>query len=229
MTVKAILFDKDGTLFDFAATWSDWAARMLRQLSGGDTGREAAMAEAIRFDLATRNFHSESVVIGGTNLEVAEALAAHVPGQSADEIERHLAEGASHAELAEAVPLAAFLDGLAARGLPLGVMTNDAESSAHNQLKRAGIMDRFDFVAGFDSGHGVKPDPDPLLAFCRAVSVAPGQAVMVGDSLHDLVAGRAAGMQTLGVLTGLAGAPELAPFADVVLPHIGHIPDWLDG
>jgi phosphoglycolate phosphatase len=50
---------------------------------------------------------------------------------------------------------------------------------------------------------------------------------MVGDSTHDLVAGRAAGMQTLGVLTGVADSEELAPFADAVLPDIGHIPGWL--
>ena len=49
---------------------------------------------------------------------------------------------------------------------------------------------------------------------------------MVGDSTHDLIAGRAAGMQTVGVLTGMAEA-ELAPLADAVLPDIGHLPDWL--
>ena len=51
--------------------------------------------------------------------------------------------------------------------------------------------------------------------------------VMVGDSLHDLVAGRAAGMQTVGVLTGPACRDELAPCADVVLPDIGHLTTWL--
>ncbi|MEH6752099.1 MAG: HAD hydrolase-like protein, partial [Paracoccaceae bacterium] len=51
--------------------------------------------------------------------------------------------------------------------------------------------------------------------------------VMVGDSHHDLLAGRRAGMQTLGVLTGTALAADLAPMADAVLPDIGHIPAWL--
>jgi phosphoglycolate phosphatase len=51
--------------------------------------------------------------------------------------------------------------------------------------------------------------------------------VMVGDSLHDLVAGRAAGMQTVGVLTGPACRAELAPCADAVLPDIGHLTEWL--
>jgi phosphoglycolate phosphatase len=51
---------------------------------------------------------------------------------------------------------------------------------------------------------------------------------MVGDSTHDLRAGRAAGMRTIGVLTGMARAQALAPLADVVLRDIGEIPAWLD-
>jgi phosphoglycolate phosphatase len=51
---------------------------------------------------------------------------------------------------------------------------------------------------------------------------------MVGDSRHDLEAGRSAGMRTVAVLTGIAGAAELAPLADVVLTDIGALPDWLD-
>ncbi|MFD2856539.1 HAD family hydrolase [Seohaeicola zhoushanensis] len=51
---------------------------------------------------------------------------------------------------------------------------------------------------------------------------------MVGDSTHDLFAGRTAGMHTVGVLTGVAGHEDLAPHADVVLPDIGHLPAWLD-
>jgi phosphoglycolate phosphatase len=52
---------------------------------------------------------------------------------------------------------------------------------------------------------------------------------MVGDSRHDLEAGRAAGMRTVAVLTGIAGAADLAPHADVVLADIGGLPGWLDG
>ncbi|MEC9104658.1 MAG: HAD hydrolase-like protein, partial [Pseudomonadota bacterium] len=57
----------------------------------------------------------------------------------------------------------------------------------------------------------------------------PAHVAMVGDSTHDLIAGRAAGMVTVAVLTGLADAETLGPHADVVLPHIGHIPGWLAG
>ena len=53
--------------------------------------------------------------------------------------------------------------------------------------------------------------------------------VMVGDSTHDLIAGRSAGMLTVGVLTGLAKHEELTNLADVVLPDISHLVAWMAG
>ncbi len=227
MQVDAILFDKDGTLFEFRATWDVWAGRVIADFSQGNADLARALAQAIHYDLEGLAFRPESPVIAGTNREVAECMAPHLPDLPLARIERHLEVSAAQAELAPAVPLAAFLGGLLQRGLALGVMTNDSEYSARAQLGEAGVLEHFGFVAGFDSGFGAKPDPDPLLAFCQQIGVAPARALMVGDSTHDLIAGRAAGMQTIGVLTGLAEAAELAPHADHVLPDIGHIPGLL--
>lgn len=64
-------------------------------------------------------------------------------------------------------------------------------------------------------------------AFAAALDQPPGGCVMIGDSLHDMAAGRAAGMVCVAVLTGPSEARTLAPAADAVLPDIGHLPDWL--
>lgn len=226
--VQAILFDKDGTLFDFAATWESWAANFLLRVAEGDRARAAELGMKIGFDLRTRSFASDSIVIAGTPGEVADILLPHFPGVELDGFIDMLNEEAETAPQAEAVPLAPFLDGLKARGLALGVMTNDAVAVAHTHLGQSGVTDRFDFIAGFDSGYGAKPSPEPLLAFCETVGVAPELAVMVGDSTHDLIAGRKANMRTVGVLSGMANSQTLAPFADIVLPDIGHLPEWLD-
>ena len=85
------------------------------------------------------------------------------------------------------------------------------------------------FVAGYDSGYAPKPQPGQILAALEHMGVGAGEAAMVGDSSHDLLAGRAAGVRTIGVLTGTASRTDLAPLADVVLDDIGAIPDWLDG
>jgi phosphoglycolate phosphatase len=113
--------------------------------------------------------------------------------------------------------------------LRLGVATNDSEAPARLHLAAHGITECFDFIAGYDSGHGAKPGPGMCLAFAAACGLDPWRVAMVGDSRHDLQAGRAAGMRTVAVLTGIAGAGDLAPLADMVLPDIGALPGWLDG
>ncbi|RBI86556.1 HAD family hydrolase [Rhodosalinus halophilus] len=223
----AVLFDKDGTLFGFHATWSAFAAEVIEELAAGDAALAQSVARALGFDLAERRFHRDSPVIAGTNREVAELVATVLPGAEAVALEPWLAARAAEAPLAPAVPLAPLMERLREMGLRLGVMTNDSELAARAHLLAAEIEAAFDWMAGADSGHGAKPDPAPLLAFARAVALEPAQVVMVGDSLHDLHAGRAAGMQVVGVLTGPAEANDLAPHADAVLPDIGHLPAWL--
>ena len=66
-----------------------------------------------------------------------------------------------------------------------------------------------------------------LTAFCALTGIPPAACAMIGDSTHDLDSGRAAGMTTIAVLTGLATRADLEPHADVVLDDISALPDWL--
>lgn len=223
--IRAILFDKDGTLFDFQATWGAWASALLDELSCGDTARAAAMAEAIGFDAAQARFRPESPVIAGTGHEAALLLAPHVPGMDPAELETRMERAAATAPLVPAVPLRPLLERLSGAGYRLGVATNDFESVAREHL--SDVAELFDFISGFDSGHGGKPEPGMLLAFARTCGLTPDAVLMVGDSRHDLIAGRAAGMATLAVLTGVAVAEDLADLADAVRPDIGHLPALL--
>ncbi|NDW52547.1 HAD family hydrolase [Aliiroseovarius sp. PrR006] len=227
MMIKALLFDKDGTLFQFKATWEAWAHAVLLRLTDGDRERAAEVGQDIGFDMDTQTFKRDSVVIAGTPAEIVTALQKHF-GMSSNALETILNDEAETAPQVEAVALVPLMESLRARGLALGVATNDAERPARQHLEGAGVSELFDFISGYDSGNGVKPDAAPCLAFARKVDVRSEQVAMVGDSLHDLKAGRAAGMRTIGVLTGLATQGELSPYADVVLDNIGQIPAWLD-
>ncbi|TVR45036.1 MAG: HAD family hydrolase [Rhodobacteraceae bacterium] len=224
--IRAVLFDKDGTLFDFAASWTDWAARMLEALSQGEPARKARLAEALRFDPGGRGFAPDSPVIAGTLDETSALIAAHV-SMPREEVTEYLSRASAQARMQPAVPLGPLLSLLAARPLVLGVATNADEREAHRHLQDAGIAQHFRVILGCDSGYTPKPAPDMLLAFATATGHAPAEVVMVGDSTHDLIAGRAAGMATVGVLTGMAAPEVLAPHADIVLPDIGHLPDLL--
>ncbi|MGY6632186.1 MAG: HAD family hydrolase [Alkalilacustris sp.] len=226
--IVGVIFDKDGTLYDFEATWGAWTIGLIEDLAGGQTDLAVRLAQALRFDLDRGRFDASSPVIAGTADEAVDLLAPLLPDWSRAGLLTHMSRAADAAPLVEAVPLAPFLAGLRGRGLRLGVATNDSEGTARAHLQASGVWTAFDMVAGYDSGFGAKPAPGMLLGVAAGMGVDAGQVVMVGDSTHDLIAGRAAGMRTLAVLTGPATGPTLAPFAEAVLPDIGHLPEWLD-
>ena len=227
--LRAILFDKDGTLFDFQATWASFTLSFLEDLSDGDPVLTEVLATAIGFDQAARRYAPTSIAISGTPEDMADHLIPHLPGTpDRRAIVNNMVAASADIPLMEAVPLVPYLADLAGRGLRLAVITNDAEEPALAHLRAVGVADAFDFVAGYDSGHGAKPGPGQVLAACASLGIDPAEALMVGDSTHDLLAGRAAGSGTIGVLTGLARHDDLASLADAVLPDIGHLPAWLD-
>ena len=222
--IDAIVFDKDGTLFDFAASWGGWAIRVLDHIESVAPQSVDAVEKAFGFDRRAGLFHRTSVVIAGSASDVAAVAAPFLPaGFDLISLMNRYAE--------EMVPVAVpGLDGALeelGRRRILGVVTNDSEAPARAHLAAHDISKHFAFVAGYDSGYGAKPAPGQLLGFCAATGARAETSAMVGDSRHDLEAGRAAGMMTIGVLTGLAVAEELADLADVVLPDISHISDWL--
>ena len=63
------------------------------------------------------------------------------------------------------MPLVPLFTALRARGLKLGVATNDSEVPAQAHLRAHGLTGLLDFIAGYDSGHGAKPGPGMCLAF----------------------------------------------------------------
>ncbi|WP_108815325.1 HAD family hydrolase [Loktanella sp. Alg231-35] len=225
--IQGIIFDKDGTLFDFNATWGVWARGMLEAETGGDPVLFDRLAAALGYNTQANRFDPSSIVIAATAGEVADRIMTVIAGLDRETLLTRMNTTASEVTQVEVVPLVAYYDALRATGLQLGIVTNDAEAPARRHLERAGVTGHFDFIAGYDSGYGAKPEPGQLLAFCDATGLDPSACLMVGDSTHDLHAGQAAQMRTVGVLTGPAAHDELAPFADVVLPTIGDIPAWL--
>lgn len=227
MRVKAVLFDKDGTLFDFQKTWSGWIFEEIRLLSNGDDALAQALAQALDFDMSSKRILPGSVVIAGTALDSARVIQRFVPELSVEEI---ASAGNARAALVTPVsvlPLKPFLTELMDLGLSLGVATNDAEASARRQLDGLEITGMFDYFVGYDSGFGAKPDPGMCAGFTQQLGHDPQEIVMVGDSLHDLHAGRAAGMRTVGVLTGPARREDLHDHADVVLDDISGLKGWI--
>ncbi len=223
--IRGVIFDKDGTLFDFHASWGEWAGALITELTDGDAGHAERLAGAVQYDMSARRFAPESPVIAGSPDEIVALMAPYLPRLTRAQLRRRIDASAAAAAMVPAVPLAPLLARLRGDGLRIGVATNDAEAPARAHL--GALAAQFDFIAGFDTGYGAKPGPGMLLAFARACGLAPGSVLMVGDTPHDLLAGRAAGMRTAGVLTGPVGRGDLVAHADAVLDDIGAVPGLL--
>ncbi len=227
--IKAIVFDKDGTLFDFNAVWSVWCDRVVNELSAGDNQLSDRLATSIGYNRKDRTFVTGSLIVSASAEDSVEAMTALLDEHSFSSVNEVCKRLSIGLPLAPVNGLEDTLSQLKNSGLKLGVATNDSEASAHEQLADGNIADYFDFVCGYDSGFGSKPAPGMLLAFSQATALPVSEIAMVGDSLHDIDAGIAAGFGlTVGVLTGPASKSDLTGHADVVMEDIRGLvaPDW---
>jgi phosphoglycolate phosphatase len=110
-------------------------------------------------------------------------------------------------------------------GVPLAVATSKFVANARALLGSAGLLDLFAVVTGADQVSRPKPDPEMGWLVLDRLGVDPADAVMVGDTTHDVLMARAAGMPCIGVSYGVhdvglltgAGATWIAhSFDDVV-------------
>lgn len=226
-----LLFDKDGTLLDFALTWERAVPAILARVADGDAARIARAADAIGFDVAAGRFRSGALFIAGSTSDYGPPLAKALGVAFDDHLARRFdlaceAEGA--VTLTAVCDLVPLFEDLVSRGHRLGIATNDSEASARRQMTALGLDRHLSYVAGYDSGHGAKPAPGMVAAFATQLGVEPGRIAMIGDSVHDLSAGRHAGAMTIAVLTGAQGPAELQPLADHVLASVEGLPRLLD-
>jgi phosphoglycolate phosphatase len=231
LPIRAILFDKDGTIVDFDRTWGPAVQAVLRHLAGGNAALYRKLsAESGLVDGA--HFGPDSPLIEEPT-SVFAALWAKLLGRPADpaffrEIDRLLCK-ATTVHLAVIDDPKAVMSELIGRGYQLGLITNDAEATARVHVRKLGLDRILVFVAGYDSGFGVKPEPGPVLAFAAAVGVSTTEIVMVGDTALDVVMARKAGARAVGVLTGPNSSDSLkVAKPDAVIASIAQLSAWLE-
>jgi pyrophosphatase PpaX len=109
-----------------------------------------------------------------------------------------------------------LLTALRARGLPTGIVTSKARISAAPSFARFLLDREMSAIVVEDDTARHKPHPDPLLHAARLLGLAPAACWYIGDSTHDMIAARAAGMTGIGAAWGPNHATALAPLADAV-------------
>jgi phosphoglycolate phosphatase len=225
--IRGILFDKDGTLIDFRASWLAayrGAALELAALAGLTPDFVPVLLARHGYHPATDSFEPESPLLWATTDQIALLWSAEPELAAIGDLEARLERHFGDQEAYPPVPvtdLGELFDRLRGRGLRLGVATMDQAAAAETTLARFGLRQRIDFLAAADSGFGLKPGPGMVEGFCRQVGLAPAAVAVVGDNLADLAMARAAGAGlAIAVLTGGCPAPPLAAAADLVLESI---------
>jgi phosphoglycolate phosphatase len=226
--IKGLLFDKDGTLFGFRESWGIWCERVLATLCGDDLPLQQRLAAAAGYDLSNRTFLPGSSIVNAEAGETNRLWADLLTDKTLDDVQAVGLDALQDLPLVPVTDLAPLLQRLRSGGLKTGVATNDFEAGAHGQLREAKVHHLFEFICGFDSGFGSKPGPGMIQAFCDKTGLAPAQVAMIGDSTHDLHAGKSAGAGLrIGVLTGPASRDDLVAHADHVIDSIAALPELL--
>ena len=236
LPIRAILFDKDGTLIDFRKTWLAayrGAAAELAEVAGVGAGFVDVLLARHGYDAATDTFTAESPLLWATTRDQAVLWSAEPELAAVDDVERRLERHFSDLDAYPPVPvtdLVGLFGRLRRRGLKLGVATMDSTAAAAATLARFAVAGLVDFLTGCDGGHGIKPAPGMVLGFCAAAGVRPGEVAVVGDHVADLAMARAAGAGlAIAVLTGGCPAAALEAEADLVLPSIAELEAALAG
>ena len=230
MALRAILFDKDGTFVDFQATWSGATRDVMRRMADGDAAKFAALAAHNHYDMETGKLSPTSPLVAGSSADYGQAWATILGEVPSQEFLGRMDALFARAALTHLTPIgdpARLFEGLKRGGYALGIVTNDSELGARSQCDKLGLTSWLDAIIGYDSGHGRKPEAGQIRAFGRRHGYQPSEMALVGDTLHDLHAARAAGVTAIAVLTGFADATALGPYADHVLPDLMGLPDLL--
>jgi phosphoglycolate phosphatase len=226
--IRAILFDKDGTIIDYWRTWVPINRRAALYAARGDAALADHLLRLGGHDPATDRVTPGAPLAAGDFHDIAAAFARHPGIEATPEltagIERiFVSGGAQHSTLIAGAR--ETIAALKARGFRIGLATNDSADGLAASLGKHGILELCDFAAGCDSGFGTKPGPGMVRAFCAAAAIAPAEVAVVGDAVHDLAMGRAAGAGlNVGVLSGTSGHADLEGYADLILDSINDLP-----
>ena len=113
-------------------------------------------------------------------------------------------------------------------GYRLGCVTNKAEQFTVPLLKTLGVYDDFEIVVSGDTLPKKKPDPLPLLHVAEFFGVEPERALMIGDSVSDVTAARAAGFQIVCMSYGYNHGVDIRDAnPDAVIDSMAELPDLL--
>ena len=208
-SLEAVLFDLDGTLLDSLELIRSTYEKVFRDLSIPWSERDVMKWLGIPLAEISRHFAGER------HTEFYKLYQKYYE-------EMHDGLTRAHSGAKET------LEYLRRSGFRTGIATSKGRQSTIKSLKFTGLIDLIDTIVAAQDVQHHKPQPDPLLKALDDLGVQPPQAVYVGDSRFDIIAGRRAGVKTLGVTWGVSTRSELLDGQpDAIIDSWGDMLLWL--
>jgi phosphoglycolate phosphatase len=211
-----VILDLDGTMVDTLGDFDVALNATLREL-----GRPVVTRADIERMVGKGSMHLIRSALRHGGLDEAGAQA-RLDEAWASYQRHYAATNGAHSEVYPGV-----VEGLRAlrdRCLPLACVTNKPLAFARELLRAKGLAPFFSQVFGGDSFARSKPDPLPLTETCKALGSEPSRTLMVGDSLNDALAARAAGCPVALVTYGYNhGEPVRGVDADAYLDRLDEL------
>jgi len=196
--IKGLIFDLDGTLVDSLSITFDAFNHGITQLGG-----KRHTPHEIMSYFGTGEDQIFTKILGADKAEAAYQ-------SCRDYFEAHLGEMPLHNGIHE------LLDRALSASIPLSIFTGRSWNTTEVILKHHGLLNRFITVVASDHVNSPKPSPEGLYLALSRMKLEPQEVLFVGDSPMDIIAGRAAGSQSVAALWDLLAKRELLDPCD---PH----------
>ncbi len=234
MSIKAIVFDKDGTLMKFEDFWIPVAEHAVELISAElSIGRDKSQ---LLLDAINTYGSKSGILCYGTYKDMSDAFAKILKDIGvyfdSDKLYR-LTVNSFHQSMrfgeikAICGDLPDVLCGLKKSGYILSLATADDIYGAEQFLNKLKIADYFDEVFTFDGIHPAKPNPYYVKTICRKYNLAPSEIIMVGDTLIDMDFAKNSNVTAVGVAEKDNDKKYLKQYTKYVLGNVSEIADFL--
>lgn len=215
--IRAILFDKDGTLLQFTEGWVDSIVGFLENKILDDKKKRKLFKEiGIRED---GGVEENSILSSETAMDLAIIFSKYLDedlGEIYREIDDHLLNylKENNKFIRETCDLRSLFEALKDRGILIGIFTSDNYRQAKYSMDYLGLDSFIDFYAAADI-YKKKPNKESLEVFKRKYSLEDQEIIIVGDSRVDMVFGE--NTIKVGVLCGTGSREMLAKYTDNII------------